>query len=169
MAVLDVDRLAAREGEATCRATLNSTSRAATRWISIRDRMSFHRASCRKASIGNVAVELAVDAGEQVERELRRSRPPDRHRRRSADRSASPGPSRSAAASRGRAAHGTAAAGRSRSTARNCRWSSRGRSRAWAVLDARAEARTGGRNPRRPGSPRSAGSAAEARAALCSR
>ena len=38
----------------------------------MRDRMSFHRASWRKASTRNVAVELAVDAVEQVEVELRR-------------------------------------------------------------------------------------------------
>ena len=81
---------------------------------------------------GNVPVELAVDAGQQVERELRRSRLRDRRRRRSADRRASPGPCRSAAARRARAAHGTAAAGRSRCAVRNCRSWNRGRIRAWA-------------------------------------
>ena len=49
---------------------VNSTSRVATRCISMRDRMSFQRASWRKASTGNVAVELAVDSLEQVEVEL---------------------------------------------------------------------------------------------------
>ena len=71
VAVLGVDRRAFGEPEAAGLTTLNATSRVATRWISMRDRMSFQRASWRNAR-PDVAVELAVDAVEEVEGELGR-------------------------------------------------------------------------------------------------
>ena len=80
----------------------------------------------------NIAVQLAVDAAEQVQVELGGDafrvviggdQPLDR---------ASPGPCRSAASLRCQGSCGNGAAGRSRSAARNCRWSSQGRSRGGA-------------------------------------
>ena len=83
--------------------TVNSTSRVATRCISIRDK---HVVPARFVAEGvdrDVAVELAVDPVEQVEVERGGDARRDRHRRRSAARPASPGPCRSAAARRCRA------------------------------------------------------------------
>ena len=120
--------------------TVNSTSRVATRWISIRDRMSFQRASWRKASTGMSPSSSRLMRVEQVERELGgdafgvvvgSDQAVDGLHAVHADQQLRAGAEQ---------ARGTGEAGQSRFAGRNCRSSSRGRSRAWAGGRCRREA-----------------------------
>ena len=148
---------------------VKSTSRVATRCISIRDSMSFQRASWRKASTGMSPSSSRLMRSSRLRLNCRgdalgivigREQPVDRLHPVHADQQLGAGTEQVAE---------MRAAGRSRSAARNCRWSSRGRSRASAARRCRAGSANGRAKSATTGRTVEIGEAlAEARRALSS-